>query len=193
MTDALFDATTAFWRHWLAQSTYTGRWRETVDRSAITLKLLTHEPTGAVIAAPTTSLPESIGGSRNWDYRYVWVRDAGVQPLRAAAAGLHRRGAGVHRLAVGAARRRGRRGPRPRPAAGALRHRRQRARRRGRARPPHRLPGLASRCGSATPPSTSCSSTSTASIIDSVYLFNKYGAGHQQRRLVRRRPGSSTG
>jgi GH15 family glucan-1,4-alpha-glucosidase len=76
-TDALLDATTTFWRKWLAQSTYTGRWREMVHRSAITLKLLTHEPTGAVIAAPTTSLPEYIGGSRNWDYRYVWVRDAG--------------------------------------------------------------------------------------------------------------------
>jgi GH15 family glucan-1,4-alpha-glucosidase len=76
-TDSLLDSTTAFWRKWLSQSTYTGRWREMVNRSAITLKLLTHEPSGAIIAAPTTSLPELIGGSRNWDYRYVWVRDAG--------------------------------------------------------------------------------------------------------------------
>nr|MCW2728871.1 glucoamylase [Aeromicrobium sp.] len=76
-TSALFDATAAYWRGWLSQSTYTGRWREMVNRSAITLKLLTHEPTGAVIAAPTTSLPEVIGGDRNWDYRYVWMRDAG--------------------------------------------------------------------------------------------------------------------
>jgi GH15 family glucan-1,4-alpha-glucosidase len=76
-TDGLLDATTAFWRKWLSQSTYSGRWREMVHRSAITLKLLNHEPTGAIIAAPTTSLPEYIGGSRNWDYRYVWVRDAG--------------------------------------------------------------------------------------------------------------------
>ena len=75
-TSALFDTTTAFWRGWLSQSTYTGRWREIVNRSAITLKLLTHEPSGALIAAPTTSLPEEIGGSRNWDYRYVWMRDA---------------------------------------------------------------------------------------------------------------------
>ncbi|MEV3903294.1 glycoside hydrolase family 15 protein [Mycobacterium sp. NPDC050551] len=76
-TDALFDATTSFWRGWLSQSTYTGRWRETVHRSAITLKLLTHEPSGAIVAAPTTSLPAPIGGNRNWDYRYVWIRDAG--------------------------------------------------------------------------------------------------------------------
>ena len=77
VTDTLLNATTAYWRHWLSQSRYTGRWRETVHRSAITLKLLTHEQTGAVIAAPTTSIPELIGGGRNWDYRYVWVRDAG--------------------------------------------------------------------------------------------------------------------
>ncbi|MBC7633617.1 glycoside hydrolase family 15 protein [Aeromicrobium sp.] len=75
-TEDLIDATTAFWRTWLSQSTYTGRWREMVNRSAITLKLLTHEPSGALIAAPTTSLPEEIGGGRNWDYRYVWMRDA---------------------------------------------------------------------------------------------------------------------
>ncbi|AWB94198.1 glycoside hydrolase family 15 protein [Aeromicrobium chenweiae] len=76
-TSALFEATAAFWRGWLSQSSYTGRWREMVNRSAITLKLLTHEPSGAVIAAPTTSLPEAIGGDRNWDYRFVWMRDAG--------------------------------------------------------------------------------------------------------------------
>lgn len=74
--DALFDGTARFWREWLAQSTYTGRWREWVDRSALTLKLLCHEPSGGIVAAPTTSLPEVVGGGRNWDYRYVWVRDA---------------------------------------------------------------------------------------------------------------------
>ncbi len=74
--DAAFDATVGFWRDWIAQSRYRGRWREFVDRSAITLKLLTYQPTGAVVAAPTTSLPECIGGSRNWDYRYSWLRDS---------------------------------------------------------------------------------------------------------------------
>ncbi|WP_329129517.1 glycoside hydrolase family 15 protein [Streptomyces sp. NBC_01476] len=74
--DALFSATAAFWHTWLRQCTYRGRWREMVQRSALTLKLLTHEPTGAIVAAPTLGLPEHVGGERNWDYRYVWIRDA---------------------------------------------------------------------------------------------------------------------
>jgi GH15 family glucan-1,4-alpha-glucosidase len=72
----MFNATAQFWRGWLARSTYSGRWREMVHRSAITLKLMTYAPTGALVAAPTAGLPEQVGGERNWDYRYTWIRDA---------------------------------------------------------------------------------------------------------------------
>jgi GH15 family glucan-1,4-alpha-glucosidase len=72
----LFHETVRFWESWLAQSTYTGRWREELHRSAITLKLMTYAPSGGLVAAPTAGLPEQIGGERNWDYRYTWVRDA---------------------------------------------------------------------------------------------------------------------
>ncbi len=65
-----------FWRGWLSSSHYDGRWREMVQRSAITLKLCTYAPTGAMVAAPSCGLPEAIGGGRNWDYRYAWLRDS---------------------------------------------------------------------------------------------------------------------
>jgi GH15 family glucan-1,4-alpha-glucosidase len=74
--ERMFEDTARFWKSWLARSTYTGRWRESLERSAITLKLMTYAPTGGLVAAPTMALPEQVGGERNWDYRYTWVRDA---------------------------------------------------------------------------------------------------------------------
>jgi len=84
----LLDETTLFWKSWLARSTYTGRWRETLQRSAITLKLMTYAPTGGIVAAPTAGLPEQVGGERNWDYRFTWVRDASFSVFALLAMGF---------------------------------------------------------------------------------------------------------
>ncbi|HEY6990200.1 MAG TPA: glycoside hydrolase family 15 protein [Bryobacteraceae bacterium] len=74
--EQVFQETIDKWRRWSSRCSYTGRWREMVMRSALALKLLIYEPTGAIVAAPTCGLPEGIGGVRNWDYRYTWIRDA---------------------------------------------------------------------------------------------------------------------
>lgn len=74
--ESALQKTTKFWQDWIGRCTYKGPWRESVERSLITLKALTYRPTGGIIAAPTTSLPEQLGGKRNWDYRYCWLRDA---------------------------------------------------------------------------------------------------------------------
>lgn len=72
----VLQQTMAYWRNWVSKSTYRGRWREMVQRSALALKLMFYDPTGALVASPTMGLPEDIGGERNWDYRYTWMRDA---------------------------------------------------------------------------------------------------------------------
>ena len=102
--ERLEHETAGFWRNWLHRSSYTGRWREMVARSAITLKLMIYAPTGAPVAAPTMGLPEQVGGERNWDYRYTWIRDGSfslyallglgyVEEARAFAGWLRGRGA----------------------------------------------------------------------------------------------------
>jgi GH15 family glucan-1,4-alpha-glucosidase len=75
---AALQQTQAWWQEWSDQSTYRGGWANEVERSLITLKALTYAPTGGIVAAPTTSLPEFLGGVRNWDYRYCWLRDSAL-------------------------------------------------------------------------------------------------------------------
>ena len=86
--EALKD-TESFWKEWSARGTYTGEWPEAVQRSLLTLKAMTYRPTGGIVAAATTSLPERIGGPRNWDYRYCWLRDATLTLLSLMDAGYH--------------------------------------------------------------------------------------------------------
>ncbi|MFN3514971.1 MAG: glycoside hydrolase family 15 protein [Phenylobacterium sp.] len=88
--EAALAETLDFWRDWSGKSRYRGAWPEAVNRSLITIKALAYAPTGGIVAAPTTSLPEKIGGGRNWDYRYCWLRDATFTVLTLMNAG-HRR------------------------------------------------------------------------------------------------------
>ncbi len=87
--DQALEATEGFWREWSSRCQYHGRWREAVMRSLLTLKALTFRDTGGIVAAPTTSLPEQIGGNRNWDYRFCWLRDATLTLLALMQAGYY--------------------------------------------------------------------------------------------------------
>ena len=92
-TDDALRATEEFWTKWASHCTYTGEWREPVMRSLLTLKALTYYKTGGIVAAPTTSLPEDVGGCRNWDYRYCWLRDATLSLLALMDGGYYREAA----------------------------------------------------------------------------------------------------
>jgi GH15 family glucan-1,4-alpha-glucosidase len=86
-TERLLGTTTAWWQEWSSRSTYEGEWKDQVERSLITLKALTYAPTGGIVAAPTTSLPEWPGSVRNWDYRFCWIRDATLSLIALMGAG----------------------------------------------------------------------------------------------------------
>ena len=142
------------WQHWLDHGEFPDHpWRTYLQRSALTLKGLSYAPTGALLAAATTSLPETPGGERNWDYRYTWIRDSTFTLWGLYTLGLR---LGGQRLLL-LHRRRGRGGGGPAPDH--VRHRRRARARRGDARPPVRLRGRAARCGSATAPTTRTSTT----------------------------------
>ncbi len=83
------DATETYWREWASHCRPAGQWSAAVVRSLITLKALTYKPTGGIVAAPTTSLPEQFGGTRNWDYRFCWLRDATLTLFTLLSAGYH--------------------------------------------------------------------------------------------------------
>ena len=148
--------TEKFWNEWCSRCTHDGEYRDLVMRSLITLKALTFAPTGGIVAAPTTSLPEKLGGARNWDYRFCWLRDATFTLLALMNSRLYRGSLGLAQLA--AARGGGLAGQHadhvrhlgPAAAAGMGG---------GLASTAMRAP---SRCGSAMPRMRSCSSTSTA-------------------------------
>ena len=139
-----------------ASAEHDGEYHDEIQQSLLVLKALTYEPTGGIVAAPTTSLPERIGGVRNWDYRYCWLRDATLTLLAMLSAGYRDEALGLARVAAAGDRRRPGRGP------DHVRHRRRAAARRSASSTGCRGSTDRVRCASATPPRRSCSSTSTA-------------------------------
>ena len=150
------EQTDAFWREWSEVSTYDGAWPEAVGVSLRVLKALTYAPTGGIVAAATTSLPEALGGVRNWDYRYCWIRDATLTLFALAQCGYAEEALAFRDWLLRAV------GRCSRPAPDHVRGGGRAAAARAGARVAAGLRGRRHRCAPATPPSTSSSSTSTA-------------------------------
>ena len=149
--------TEAFWNEWSGRCTYEGEHRDLVMRSLITLKALTYAPTGGIVAAPTTSLPEKLGGARNWDYRFCWLRDATFTLLALMNSGYTEEAARLAQLAVA------RGGGIAGQHADHVRHHGRAAAAGMGGRLAARATKARSRSGSATPRMRSCNSTSMAS------------------------------
>jgi hypothetical protein len=154
-----FKETVNFWRNWIGRSTYKNRWREMVNRSALVLKLLTSREHGSIVAAPTFGLPEVIGGVRNWDYRYSWIRDSSFTLYGLMRLGYTSEAADYMRWMMA----RCEQLEPERLAPHHVRHRRPTGGERRDRWTTSRDTWDRVRSGSATPPTPTCSSTSTAS------------------------------
>ncbi len=166
-----FKETLNFWQRWMGRSKYRGRWREMVGRSAMTLKLLTSAPHGSIVAAATFGLPEEIGGVRNWDYRYTWIRDASFTLYAFMRLGYTDEAAAVHELDRGSMRRTETR----MATAGDVWNGRAARLCRKRNSPIWKDTGNPARCASAMPPHDQLQLDIYGELMDSVYIYNKYG------------------
>ena len=176
-TSVALDETERWWRQWCGRCAYKGPWREQVLRSLITLKALTYAPTGGIVAAPTTSLPEKIGGVRNWDYRYCWLRDATFTLYALMIGGLHRGGHRMARLAAARGRRR---------SVAAADHVRPGGRApadRNSSCPGCRATRTRGRCASATPRVNQLQLDVYGEVMDALYLARTCRIAPDSRRL----------
>ncbi len=175
MSEHINHGTVRFWQSWLGQSNYRGRGARWSTARALALKLMTHEPTGAIVASVTTALPEEIGGERNWDYRYVWIRDAAFSLYGLLRLGFNDEAAAfmgwlTRRFSDGG-------GDERSPVASDVHDRRRLAHRRSSRSPTGRANRGSQPVNVGNEASNQLQLDIYGELIDSVYLFNKYGAG----------------